>query len=113
MSALLVLAIRLFRRLRPGHFRTRCLFRESCSRRVEREALSRGFLAALRVLAERVRECRPGSTPALDCHGQPTLRLAAGRVAEAEELDPPRVAEAHGPVAALRASLDAQSSHVP
>lgn len=110
MSALLVLAIRLFRRLRPKGFRTRCLFRESCSRRVEREALTRGFAAALRVLRARMRECRPGSAPALDARDRPSLRLPSGRVAAADELDPARVREAHAPIALL---CDALSHDAP
>lgn len=102
MSALLVLAIRLFRRLRPDGFRTRCLFHESCSRRVEREAIARGFIAAIRVLQIRVAECRSGSVPALDPRGSPSLRLATGRVPDAEEIDPARLNEAFSPMRAWR-----------
>lgn len=102
MSALLILAIRLFRRLRPKDFRTRCLFRESCSRRVEREARAHGFVAAMRVLRARMRECRAGSVPALDAGGAPTLLLASGRLANADELDLARVDEAFAPLRAWR-----------
>lgn len=107
MISLLALAIRAFRRLRPDGFRTRCIFRESCSRRVEREAVTAGFVAAMRVFAARYRECRGGYAPVTDGRDVPTLRLASGRVADPDELEPAAVDAAFAGIRCLEASLNA------
>lgn len=107
MISLLVLAIRAFRRLRPNGFRTRCIFRESCSRRVEREAVTAGFLAAMRVFVARYRECRGGYTPVADGRDAPTLRLASGRTASPDELEPAVVVAAFVGIRRMEALLNA------
>ncbi len=107
MISLLVFAIRAFRRLRPDGFRTRCIFRESCSRRVEREAITVGFFSAMRVFASRYRECRGGYTPVTDGRDVPTLRLASGRTASPDELEPAAVDAAFVGIRLLEASLNA------
>ena len=60
MRHLLIWAVRIFRRVVPPQRRRSCLFRESCSRHVERIAVEQGAVAALGAAWRRFRACRPG-----------------------------------------------------
>jgi uncharacterized protein len=60
MRYLIIWGIRLYRRIWPQQYCRVCVFRESCSRHVERVAIESGFIAAFRALLKRVRCCRPG-----------------------------------------------------
>ena len=60
MRALLILVIRLYWMVVPVHRRRSCLFKESCSMHVYHRAAASGFIAGLRALWFRYRNCRAG-----------------------------------------------------
>lgn len=87
LRLLLLLAIRLYWRLVPARRRRSCLFAESCSRLVYRAARSDGFLAGMRALALRRRQCRPGYVVQQTPDGV-TLRVADGTLVRPEDVAP-------------------------
>lgn len=60
MKYFLIILICLYRKRIKPYYPKNCIFNESCSYYVERNARERGFFAGLKALTERYRSCRPG-----------------------------------------------------
>ena len=83
MKWCLLAAIYLYRRL-PVRFKRQCLFKETCSVFVARIARESGSWPALRGLATRLSQCRPGYTVYFDNRLRDwQVRLVSGDVADA------------------------------
>jgi putative component of membrane protein insertase Oxa1/YidC/SpoIIIJ protein YidD len=61
-GAPVVVAVHVYRHWAKRYWKNRtvCLYGESCSRRVEREARETGLFGAMNVMVKRFRSCQPG-----------------------------------------------------
>jgi putative component of membrane protein insertase Oxa1/YidC/SpoIIIJ protein YidD len=84
VTAVLLLAIRLYWAVWPDRWKRGCLYRETCSRHVYRVAEEHGLAAGLRALRTRFRTCRPGYG-VVTAYGQAWLALADGSMLRADE----------------------------
>lgn len=90
----LILAIKLYRQVSWIDRRNRsCLFAVSCSRHVEQETRSHGFVEGVRSMRARFAACRPGYTFEYDDHTW-WLVASEGTVVPSPDLSPALVAEA-------------------
>ncbi len=87
MTAILLLAIRLYWVAWPDRWKRGCLYRESCSRHVHRVTAAEGFAAGMRALRTRYRTCRPGYG-VLNAYGLTWVALADGSVLPGAEAAP-------------------------
>jgi putative component of membrane protein insertase Oxa1/YidC/SpoIIIJ protein YidD len=86
MKWLIIGAIRIYWLIAPQWLRSRCLFRESCSRHVMRHALERGAVGAWSAFWQRYRQCRPG-VRLLELDGGARIAiLADGTTVDADQL---------------------------
>ena len=60
MKYILLSAIKAYQALMPKRFRSKCLFKESCSNHVLRITKEKGFMAGMQALQFRFNNCRPG-----------------------------------------------------
>lgn len=88
MRQLIVLAIRFYQKL-PDRHKRRCIFRDTCSRHVQRVTETHGVAAGLRAYQARMRVCRPVASLELDEEGTPSVALLAdGSLVPVAELVP-------------------------
>lgn len=88
MKQLLLLSIRAYWLLVPAFLRRRCLFRESCSRLVFREAKANGFGAGWTAFRKRHQTCRPGFCVYELPDGKRMVLLANGESEVIENFNP-------------------------
>jgi hypothetical protein len=113
MRQLLLLGIRLYRRFLPSRRTGQCLFKESCSRHVERIAREQGFRAGICAFVRRLRQCRRGYliVSALDA-GSIELILRDGTILRSDDISPKVFRPPLAMAAHLEARLNRQSMDV-
>lgn len=60
MKWILVLIIKFYWKIIPETKRRRCLFKESCSHFVYKQAVEHGFFKGIKALIMRIKQCRSG-----------------------------------------------------
>lgn len=86
MKSLLLFAIRIYRVLIPESIRPKCLFKESCSKHIFRIAKEKGFIAGIKALRYRFKNCRPNYY-LIENNGKKLLITAQNEVIEEEFID--------------------------
>lgn len=84
---MLTFLIECYWRLVPAETRRSCIFGETCSRYVYRQASERGLAVAIRALLRRLRTCRPGYE-IVEVEDAVRVRAADGTVLTPEALNP-------------------------
>jgi putative component of membrane protein insertase Oxa1/YidC/SpoIIIJ protein YidD len=60
MKYFIILLIKFYWKIIPKNKRNKCLFKESCSRKVYNTTLEKGFLKGIQTLFKRFKQCRFG-----------------------------------------------------
>lgn len=87
MKWILLLLIKSYWRLIPEKKRKPCLFKETCSRFVYRQAAEHGFLMGVKALLLRIKQCRNGYHLSKGINGV-EMKLADGTIISENEISP-------------------------
>lgn len=85
----IILAVIFYQRFLSAKLGKQCLFKESCSRRILREARTTGSKAAFSVFYYRLKNCRPGyQIVSLEDREEPLIVSRTGEVLPMDEINP-------------------------